>query len=297
VERGYVENRNRRLFPTELGKDVSKILVANFAELFNTEFTAKMEGDLDRVASGETDYEKLLDKFYRPFEKALELRTKDPILPINDNAETCDVCHEGKMIIKWTKSGKFLGCSRYPKCKNIKSLAVKKAAPQETGVHCHKCETGRMVVRVGKFGKFLSCTNYPTCDGILNLDKNGRIVPPKTPPLETTVSCPKCNAPMYLRDSKRGLWFSCTRFPKCRGTRSWKQFGEEMGEAEQAKYEAMYHAHEKQYPPVEIKLLDGTPLDLTMKLDDLIALYNEQHPSETTEPVSVDASATDDAPF
>jgi DNA topoisomerase-1 len=174
---------------------------------------------------------------------------------------------------------------------------VKKAAPQETGVHCHKCETGRMVVRVGKFGKFLSCTNYPTCDGILNLDKNGRIVPPKTPPLETTVSCPKCNAPMYLRDSKRGLWFSCTRFPKCRGTRSWKQFGEEMGEAEQAKYEAMYHAHEKQYPPVEIKLLDGTPLDLTMKLDDLIALYNEQHPSETTEPVSVDASATDDAPF
>jgi DNA topoisomerase-1 len=297
VERGYVENRNRRLFPTELGKDVSKILVANFAELFNTEFTAKMEGDLDRVASGETDYEKLLDEFYRPFEKALELRTKDPILPINDNAETCDVCHEGKMIIKWTKSGKFLGCSRYPKCKNIKSLAVKKAAPQETGVHCHKCETGRMVVRVGKFGKFLSCTNYPTCDGILNLDKNGRIVPPKTPPLETTVSCPKCNAPMYLRDSKRGLWFSCTRFPKCRGTRSWKQFGEEMGEAEQAKYEAMYHAHEKQYPPVEIKLLDGTPLDLTMKLDDLIALYNEQHPSETTEPVSVDASATDDAPF
>ena len=297
VERGYVENRNRRLFPTELGKDVSKILVANFAELFNTEFTAKMEGDLDRVASGETDYEKLLDEFYRPFEKALELRTKDPILPINDNAETCDVCHEGKMIIKWTKSGKFLSCSRYPKCKNIKSLTVKKSAPQETGVRCYKCETGRMVVRVGKFGKFLSCTNYPTCDAILNLDKNGRITPPKTPPLETTVSCPKCNAPMYLRDSKRGLWFSCTRFPKCRGTRSWKQFGEEMGEAEQAKYEAMYHAHEKQYPPVEIKLLDGTPLDLTMKLDDLIALYNEQHPSETTEPVSVDASATDDAPF
>ena len=297
VERGYVENRNRRLFPTELGKDVSKILVANFAELFNTEFTAKMEGDLDRVASGETDYEKLLDKFYRPFEKALELRTKDPILPINDNAETCDVCHEGKMIIKWTKSGKFLSCSRYPKCKNIKSLTVKKSAPQETGVRCYKCETGRMVVRVGKFGKFLSCTNYPTCDAILNLDKNGRITPPKTPPLETTVSCPKCNAPMYLRDSKRGLWFSCTRFPKCRGTRSWKQVGEEMGEAEQAKFEAMYHAHIKQYPPVEIKLLDGTPLDLTMKLDDLIALYNEQHPSETTEPVSVDASATDDAPF
>jgi DNA topoisomerase-1 len=297
VERTYVENRNRRLFPTELGKDVSKILIANFAELFNTDFTAKMEGDLDKVAAGETDYEKLLDEFYLPFEKALQLRSKDPILPINDNAETCDVCHEGKMIIKWTKSGKFLGCSRYPKCKNIKSLAVKKAAPPESGVHCHKCETGRLVVRVGKFGKFLSCTNYPTCDGILNLDKNGRITPPKTPPLETDVSCPKCNAPMYLRGGKRGLWFSCTRFPKCRGIRSWKQFGEEMGEAEQTKFEALYHTHEQQYPPVEIKMLDGTPLDLSIKLDDLVAIYNEQLPTKTSEPVSVDANATDDAPF
>ncbi len=297
VERGYVENRNRRLFPTELGKDVAKILVANFAELFNTEFTAKMESGLDKVASGETDYEKLLDEFYRPFERALELRTKDPILPMNDNAETCDVCGKGKMVVKWTKSGKFLGCSRYPKCKNIRPLTTKKAAPQETGIHCYKCETGRMVVRVGKFGKFLACTNYPTCDAILNLDKNGRITPPKTPPLETTVSCPKCNAPMYLRDSKRGLWFSCTRFPKCKGTRSWKQFGEEMGEAEQAKYEAMYQAHIKQYPTVELKLLDGTPLDLTMKLDDLIALYNEQHPSETGETVNVEVGATDDTPF
>jgi DNA topoisomerase-1 len=297
VERGYVENRNRRLFPTDLGKDVSKILVANFAELFNTEFTAKMEGDLDKVAAGETDYEKLLDEFYLPFEKALQLRSKDPILPINDNAETCDVCHEGKMIVKWTKSGKFLGCSRYPKCKNIKSITVKKSAPQETGIHCYKCETGRMVVRVGKFGNFLSCTNYPTCDGILNLDKNGYIVPPKTPPLETDVSCPKCSAPMYLRDSKRGLWFSCTRFPKCRGTRSWKQFGEEKGEAELAKYEAMYREHEKQYPTVEIKMLDGSPLDLSIKLDDLVAIYNEQTPSETSEPVSAEANANDNTPF
>jgi hypothetical protein len=70
-----------------------------------------------------------------------------------------------------------------------------------------------------------------------------------------------------------------------------------MGEAEQAKFEAMYHAHIKQYPPVEIKLLDGSPLDLNMKLDDLVALYNEQHPGETSETVNVEVSTTDDAPF
>lgn len=295
VERGYVENRNRRLFPTELGRDVCKILVANFAELFNTDFTAKMETDLDKVASGETDYEQLLDAFYQPFEKALELRAKDPILPINDNAEICDKCGQGRMIVKWTRSGKFLSCSRYPTCDNAKSLSLKKAAPQETGVHCYKCETGRMVVRNGKFGRFLACSNYPNCDAILNLDKNGRIEPPKTPPLETDAQCPQCQAPMYLRDSKRGLWLSCTRFPKCRGARSWKQIGDELGAATQAKLEALYAEHSRRHPPVALKMLDGSPLDLSLKLDDLIALHNEH--SGASQPVDAESATSDDAPF
>ncbi|MCS6989825.1 MAG: type I DNA topoisomerase [Chloroherpetonaceae bacterium] len=292
VERGYVENRNRRLFPTELGRDVCKILVANFAELFNTDFTAKMEADLDKVASGETDYEKLLNDFYLPFEAALQARSKDPILPFKEGGDVCDKCGKGRMLVKWTKSGKFLSCSRYPKCDNAKSLSLKKAAPQETGIRCYKCETGRMLVRNGKFGRFLACSNYPDCDAILNLDKNGRVAPPKTPPLETDARCPKCDAPMYLRDGKRGLWLSCTRFPKCRGARSWKQIGEEMGEDAQRKFEAMHQEHSKRHPPVELKLLDGSPLDLNAKLDDLVALQNE-----SGAPVGVESSVGDDAPF
>ncbi|MCS7210467.1 MAG: type I DNA topoisomerase [Chloroherpetonaceae bacterium] len=266
VERNYVEIRDRRLYPTELGKDVNKILIANFPELFNVEFTAKMEEDLDKVATGEDSYEGVLDRFYIPFEKALELRQASPILPQNDNAETCDVCGEGKMIVKWTKSGKFLGCSRYPKCRNVKPISVQKAAPLETGIKCPKCETGRMVVRQGKFGRFLACTNYPDCDSVLNLDKYGRVEPPKMPPLQTDVSCPKCGAPMYLRSSKRGLWLSCTRFPKCRGLRSLK----ELSEAEQARWTAAYKDHEAKFPPVELKMLDGTPLDFSMKIEDII---------------------------
>lgn len=271
VERNYVEIRDRRLFPTELGKDVNKILIANFPELFNVEFTAKMEADLDKVATGEDSYEGVLDRFYIPFEQALELRQASPILPQNDNAETCNVCGEGKMIVKWTKSGKFLGCSRYPKCRNIKPISVQKAPPAETGIKCPKCETGRMVVRQGKFGRFLACTNYPDCDSVLNLDKYGRIEPPKIPPLQTDVPCPKCGAPMHLRDSKRGLWFSCSRFPKCRGIRSWKEFSD----AEQAKWSAAYDAHKQQFPPVTIKMLDGSPLDFSIKLDDLIGTQSE----------------------
>ncbi|MDX2128072.1 MAG: type I DNA topoisomerase [Chloroherpetonaceae bacterium] len=277
ADRGYVINQNRRLTPTELGKDVNTTLIANFPELFNTDFTAQMETKLDKVAEGKDDYEKLLDNFYLPFSKALELREKSPILPQNDNAETCDKCNKGKMVIKWTKSGKFLSCSRYPKCDNAKSIATIKQAPQESGIKCPKCETGRMVVRIGKFGKFLACTNYPNCDGLLNLDKGGRVTPPKTPPLTTVESCPKCSSPMYLRESKRGLWFSCTRFPKCRGIKSWKDIDEEK----QAAYEAEYRAHEKGHPKPELTLIDGTPLDLSMKLEEIIESQGLEAPQET----------------
>ncbi len=266
VERNYVEIRDRRLFPTELGKDVSKILVANFPDLFNVEFTAKMEDDLDKVATGEDDYETLLDKFYLPFEKALELRSANPILPQNDDAQLCDKCGQGVMRVKWTKSGKFLGCSRYPKCDNIKSLAAPKAPPQETGIKCPKCETGRFVVKTGRFGKFLACTNYPTCDGLLNLDKYGKVTPPKTPPLTTTVPCPKCGAPLYLREGKRGLWLGCSKFPKCRGRKAWS----ELDEATQAQLDAENIKHQQAHPRVEILMLDGTPIDYSLKLEDLI---------------------------
>jgi DNA topoisomerase I len=211
-----------------------------------------------------------LDKFYLPFEKALELRTKDPILPQNKDAEECDKCHKGRMIVKWTKSGKFLGCSRYPKCDNIKAIAgMKKPAPPETGIHCPKCETGRMVVRVGKFGKFLACTNYPTCDGLLNVSKFGMVVPPKAPALKTDLPCPLCGKPLALRDSKRGgYWLGCSNFPKCRGRKSW----DDLTEEEQKTWEAKLLAHNASFPIVTIKMMDGTPLNTGIKLDDLVQI-------------------------
>jgi DNA topoisomerase I len=271
VERTYVENRQRRLFPSILGRDVSKILVANFADLFNTEFTAGMETNLDKIAVGEDDYVSVLDKFYLPFEKALALRTKDPILPQNANAELCDKCGVGRMQVKWTKSGKFLGCTRYPKCDNIKSLNIKKAAPPETGIHCLKCETGRMVARTGRFGKFLACTNYPTCDGLLNVDKFGKVAPPKVPALMTDIPCPKCTKPLVLRDGKRGYWLGCSNFPKCRGRKPWADLTPE----DQEKWEKELHTHYKAHPLKTITMMDGSPLDLTIKLDDLIAAHTE----------------------
>ena len=120
--------------PTELGKDVSLILVANFPDLFNVDFTAFMENELDKVASGDDEYEKVLDSFYKPLEAALSLRKSNPIVPQNSEPEKCEKCGEGSMVVKWTASGKFFGCSCYPKCKNII-----KAKP--TGRICELCQS------------------------------------------------------------------------------------------------------------------------------------------------------------
>lgn len=204
-DRRYVELQKKKIAPTELGRDVSQILVANFPDIFNIRFTAFMEDELDKVAAGDDEYEQVLDSFYRPLETALSQRKNDPLIPQNTNAETCDKCGEGRMIIKWTASGKFLGCSRYPKCKNIKPISSTKPKPKETGIKCPSCSDGQMLLRDGRLGPFLACSGYPKCNTLLNLSKQRHIEPMKTPPLQTDLSCPKCGAPLYLRSGKRGL--------------------------------------------------------------------------------------------
>ena len=266
IERRYVEIRQKRLHPNELGKDVSKILIANFPELFNMKFTAEMETDLDKVASGEDDYEMVLDGFYKPLEDALGIRKANPILPQNDNAELCDKCHEGRMVVKWTKSGKFLGCSRYPKCKNIKTIETQKAQPQETGIKCPKCQSGRLVLREGRFGKFLACNNYPKCNGLLNINKKGYIEPPKQPPLVTDIECPNCGSPLYLREGKRGFWLGCSKFPKCKGRKSWA----DLDDGHKSGFEDLYRQHMNNHPIDDIRMLDGSKLNYNLLLEDIL---------------------------
>ena len=265
-ERRYVELQKKKIVPTELGRDVSTILVANFPDLFNVKFTAEMEDELDKVASGDDEYEKVLDSFYRPLETVLSHRKSDPLIPQNREAERCDKCGEGHMIVKWTSSGKFLGCSNYPKCKNIKALATNKAKPKETGVKCPVCGEGHMLLRNGRFGPFLACSNYPKCNTLLNLSKQRHIEPIKTPPFTTDLECPKCGAPMYLRTGKRGLWLGCSKFPKCRGRLSWNS----LDEATQTRLEKTMDEHLAAHPSVAITMLDGTPAPMNLPIDDII---------------------------
>jgi len=286
-ERRYVELQKKKIIPTELGKDVSLILVANFPDIFNVRFTAFMEDELDKVAAGEDEYEQVLDSFYRPLETALGLRKNDPLIPQNSAAELCDKCGEGHMIIKWTASGKFLGCSRYPACKNIKPISSTKPKARETGIKCPSCEEGQMLLRDGRLGPFLACSGYPKCNTLLNLSKQRHIEPLKTPPVQTDLPCPKCGAPLYLRIGKRGLWLGCSKFPKCRGRLAWNS----LDPALQQHWESVMAEHRKAHPDVVILMTDGSKAPMNLPIEEIIMRAEQAGlvSTATEEPAAVTA--------
>ena len=107
------------------------------------------------------------------------------------------------MVIKWSRHGRFLSCSGYPKCKNAKPLTSEDAQPtQVSGETCEKCG-GQMIVKRGRFGEFLACSNYPKC-------RNTR-------PLPTGVKCPEDGGDIVQRRSKKGRsFYGCSNYPSCK---------------------------------------------------------------------------------
>ncbi len=204
--RKYVEQQERKLCPTDLGFAVNKILVQYFPHLFNVQFTAKMEEELDTIANGKQPYQRVMEDFYRPFIRDLEgvekhsAAIKKSLQETTD--EVCDVC--GKpMIIKWGRNGRFMACSGYPGCKNTKPLPHEAEQTKHVvGMKCELCG-GDMVVKGGRFGAFLGCSNYPAC-------KN-------TKPISIGVKCPKCaTGEIIERKTKRKrVFYGCSRYPDC----------------------------------------------------------------------------------
>ncbi len=160
--RGYVTQQERRFMPTPIGFAVNDLLVEHFPKIVNLDFTARMEGDLDRVAEGNEDWIGLLRRFYGPFESELEAaEQKLPRLELRDEPtdEICPNCGR-PMVIKHGRFGKFISCSGYPECKTTKPIV------KETGAACPRC-SGAIVERRSKKGRvFYGCANYPKCDFI-----------------------------------------------------------------------------------------------------------------------------------
>jgi DNA topoisomerase-1 len=204
-EKGYVRLEKGKFFPTELGLVVNDLLVVNFPDIFDIEFTAQMEENLDKIEDGERDWVETLKEFYNPFQKDLEMAkvsmrdVKREMIPTDAVCERCG----SKMVKRWGKRGYFLACSSYPKCRYTREVEGNGENQVETGVRCEKCG-GPMVIKSGKFGRFLACSNYPTCKF--------------TQPLDTGVRCPQegCDGVMVERRTRKGrTFYSCTNYPKC----------------------------------------------------------------------------------
>ena len=171
-ERNYVEkNEQRRFQPTSIGGLVNKILVENFPEIVDIQFTAKMENELDEVARGKNSWQGILEGFYRPFSKNLEekyLTVKEQKPVVEKTNEVCEKC--GKpMVVKFGRFGKFLACSGFPECRNTRTYADLTRTNAENGqevlINCPKCQIGKVVRRRTKKGRFFyGCSRYPDCD-------------------------------------------------------------------------------------------------------------------------------------
>jgi len=209
-DREYVERREARYFPSELGVVVSDLLVQAFPEYINTEFTADMESKLDEIEEGKQDWTKTLKTFWKPFEKSLE-RAKVTMKNVKRQEVPtdieCDKC-KNNFVIKWGKMGSFLACSNYPECTNTQDFKKDDHGkiviiPKEyTDKTCQKCSKP-LIVKSGKFGKFLACSDYPNCKF--------------TAPFTIGIQCPECKlGDIALRQSRfKRIFYSCETWPKC----------------------------------------------------------------------------------
>ena len=213
--RKYVEKKNKALFPTLLGRAVSKQLVAEFAKIMDYKFTAGMEAKLDEIADKKVDWVKVLKDFYNPFmedvNKVMETAQR---VTVSSNIK-CPNC--GKpMVLRSSKTGsQFLGCSGYPECKTAMSLNVLQELENDTDENgeekpqeiceekCEKCGSD-MKFKVGPYGKYLECTS-PECGYRKPYRKS------------TGVTCPKCGKGTIVeRKSKRGtVFYGCDKYPDC----------------------------------------------------------------------------------
>ena len=162
IVRGYVERKEKRFFATVIGTVVTDFLVKNFPTEMEYEFTAKMEADLDEIAEGKKEWEKILSDFYGPFEKTVVKTTKGAErvkMPVESTGKQCPECQEGEVVIRIGRFGRFYSCSRFPECRYTAKLIV-----YLEGMACPK-DGGRIVVKRTRTGReFYGCENYPKCD-------------------------------------------------------------------------------------------------------------------------------------
>lgn len=158
-ERQYVVREEKKLLPTELGNSVTDFLVQYFPDIMELPFTAGLEADLDAIATGEKQWQPVIEQFYGPFDRDLSTTydTAEKVkVAVEELGEACPTCGH-PLVIRMGRYGKFIACSTFPACKYTRQYAEK------INMRCPRCG-GDIVVKKSRKGKtFYGCSNYPTC--------------------------------------------------------------------------------------------------------------------------------------
>jgi len=199
ISRGYVAREKRRLYPTELGRMVTSMMLEYFAPIVDTAFTAQMEDRLDDIEEGKEDWHKILQEFYPPFEKMLNVAEEQiEKIEVKDEVSDvpCDKCG-AMMVYKMGRYGKFLACPNFPECRNTKPII------KYIDVPCPKCGARLMEKISKKNRKFYGCERYPDCD----------FVSWEMPAKE---KCSLCGSYMTEKKNKKGERILLCANEKCR---------------------------------------------------------------------------------
>jgi DNA topoisomerase-1 len=221
--REYMEKRDGKLYPTEVGFVVTDMLVEGFKDIMNVEYTAGMEEELDQIEEGTDNLLNTLNQFWKTFEKDLKKFEKKKGIKGKEDPtdEVCEKC--GKpMVKKWGRYGTFLACSGYPECRNTRQLAGEGEGLPEVheDVVAQVCPVepthGPMVVKKGRFGPFLACSAYPECKATKRLvrGEGGKL---QVEALRTIdEKCPTCGKDLAWRRGRFGPFIACSDYPACK---------------------------------------------------------------------------------
>ncbi len=223
-ERQYVQKTGGKFIPTEIGFVVTDLLVENFKDIFDLQYTARLEEELDEIEDGKERWTDALGDFYKKFERELHYaekhmeNVKRMEKPTDEKCERCG----SPLVIKWGKHGSFFACSSYDKTDpnsctftkenpidlpDLDSADIQETTQEE---YCENC--GRpMVLKRGRFGQFMACTGYPDCKTTRRLDQAKKI-----PDIPLDEKCPQCGRGLLLRHGRFGEFVSCSGYPECK---------------------------------------------------------------------------------
>ena len=240
-DRGYATLKSRRFYSEKIGELVTDRLIESFEELLDYSFTASMEGQLDQIAEGSSEWKNVLDTFYKDFSEKIEIASNPdggmrPNAPTETNIE-CRKCGR-PMQVRTASTGVFLGCSGYSLKPKERCTYTLNLTPGEEIVdidvdeegdskilrmksRCGECATAMDSYLIDEKRRLHLCGNNPDCSGFIVETGEFRLKGYDGPILD----CDKCGAEMQLKTGRFGKYFGCTN-EKCSNTRKLLRNGE-----------------------------------------------------------------------